>query len=239
MIIGEDDSETAVHVDPEAPMAHQTAPDPNQPPQIDQQGNRVAAAVRTIWNPNIGRYAVMSDVGPAYATKREEAFNAFSLIMAKNPAAFQVIGDMWAKMADFPGADELADRLKRGLPPQYQDGQDPQVAQLQQQLQTVTQHAQNTLQQADAEVAALKGQVAQLQQQGKEKRAEIMIKDYEAATDRLKAVGDIDPAALKPIIRELVSQVLREPAVPIMMRHAEIDQQMEPPEPTTNGSGNA
>ena len=55
-----------------------------------------------IFNPNVGKYDVEADVGPAYGTQRQEAANAFSQIMQANPAAFQLVGDFWAENSRFP-----------------------------------------------------------------------------------------------------------------------------------------
>ena len=49
---------------------------------------------------------------------------------------------------------------------------------------------------------------------------------YEAETKRLAAIGNIDPMALKPIIRTMVSELLGGPAVPVMAAHMMADQQM-------------
>jgi hypothetical protein len=228
LIMDDTGSEQTIHVDPNAQHAHQVQPDPNRPPATTMNGDGQAdpaQAIRTIWNPNVGRYAVESDVGPSYATKRQQAFDAFSQIMARNPAAWQVIGDFWAQNADFPGADQLADRMKKGLPPQYKDdGPDPQVVQLQQQLQTVAAHGQKLAQQADAEVSSLKAQVVHLQEQ-------LADKIYDAETKRLDTVGKIDPDSVKLVVRELVSRMLGMPALPVMAAHAEAEQAMAPPEP--------
>src|SRR5436190_6560138 len=136
MTLGEDGSEAKVVVAPDAPEAHQAigqGPDGNPQPLTQgeaqeqmQDPDRPDPSI--IFNPNVGLYDVEADVGPSYGTQRQEAANAFSQIMAQNPAAFQIVGDFWATNSDFPGADELADRLKRGLPPQYKaDAPDPQV----------------------------------------------------------------------------------------------------------------
>jgi hypothetical protein len=242
LIMGEDGTQTQVHLDPQAPLAHQTTVDPNAPPpqpsmngQTDPDAAR-AAALRTIFNPKIGRYSVVADVGPAYATKRQEAFNAFSQVMAQNTAAFQVVGDFWARNADFPGADELAARLKQGLPPQYKPNTpDPQLVQAQQQLQQTTKLAQDTLQKADAEIATLKAQVVHLTEQAKDKQQEIAIKDYSAETDRLKAVGTIDPHAMQIVVRQLLQDMLQTDIIPALQGHAQvqadIQQTMAPPQP--------
>jgi hypothetical protein len=230
MIIGEDGTQTQVHVDPAAPQAHQTTLDPNQPPaqpsmnaQEDPDAQR-QQALRTIFNPNIGRYAVVADVGPSYATKRQEAFNAMNQVMAQNGEAFAIMGDFWAKNADFPGADELAARLKQGLPPQYKAGApDPQVVALTQQGQAMQDHAKQLLGQADKEVADLKQQLAVAQAQLKDKSADIAVKDYDAETRRLSAVGGIDPMSLQVIVRGMVQDMLQTELHPVLHAHADVE----------------
>jgi hypothetical protein len=243
MIFGEDGTQTQVHIDPDAPQAHQTTPDPNmppaQPPMNREQDPDTARqeAMRTVFNPKIGRYSVVADVGPSFATKRQEAFNAFSQVIAQNGAAFQVIGDFWAKNADFPGSDEMANRLKQGLPPQYKSGgPDPQVQMITAEAQKVQQEASELLGKADKEIADLKQQVATMQMQLKDKTGELIIKDYSAETDRFKAVGAVDPMSLQVIVRDLVADMLDQKLEPILYGHAELQGALQaranPPQPT-------
>jgi len=187
-----------------------------------------------IFNPNVGKYDVEADVGPSYGTLRQEAFNAFSQILAQNQQAFSIVGDFWAANADFPGAEELAERMKRGLPPQYKPGPPPELVQAQQQ-------AHQLLGQADAHIAQLQAQLAQAQIANKDKAAENAINDYKAETERLKAVGSIDPLSLQVIVRQMVQDMLATELHPMLQRHAEIEsglqQTMAPPEPAANGQG--
>jgi hypothetical protein len=241
LTLAEDGSEGRVLVAPDAPEAHQqvqaqpgggAAPvTPGQADAAQEDPNRPDPAI--IFNPLIGEYDVEADVGPAYGTQRQEAANAFSEIMQQNPAAFQIVGDYWAANSDFPGADELADRLKRGLPPQYRAGPDPQV-------QAVTQHAQQLLGQADQEVAQLKQQVAQLQAQAKDKDDELKIKDYDAETRRLAAVGTIDPHSLQVIVRNMVQDMLGTRLQPVLEGHADVQgdlaARMAPPAPDASAA---
>jgi hypothetical protein len=236
MVVNSPDAHRFDQVQPDGSVAQLTpeqaqsaTEDPSQPnPQV-------------IFNPNVGRYDVEADVGPSFGTQRQEAANAFAQIMAQNPAAFQVVGDFWAQNSDFPGADQLADRLKRGLPPQYKPGPDPQVAQLQQALQQTHQNAQQILQQADAKVATLQGEVARLNEQLKDKGSEIAIKDYDAETRRLAAVGNIDPMSLQVIVRQMVQDMLQTELHPVLQQHAAIEsglqQQMAPPPPANGQAG--
>lgn len=239
-IMGYDNSESTVAVDPNAPDAHQHI-DPTSGAPIDPaqaQAMREDPAQPNpgiIFNPNVGEYDVEADVGPAYGTQRQEAANAFATIMQQNPAAFQIVGDFWAQNSDFPGADELADRLKRGLPPQYQSGADPQLQQVKQAAQEMQSHAQQLLSQADAEIAALKQQLAKQSLQLQDKTASTTIDDYKAETDRLKAVGQIDPHAIQIIVRQMIEDMMQTDIEPMLHRHAatqgQIAATMAPPEP--------
>jgi hypothetical protein len=246
-IMGFDNSESTVQVDPAAQDAHQHIDPTNGATLNPAQAQAMRADPDQpnpdiIFNPSVGEYDVEADVGPAYGTQRQEAANAFSQIMSQNPAAFQIVGDFWAQNSDFPGADELADRLKRGLPPQYQSGVDPQVQQLQGVLKETQKHAQQLLGQADSEVAALKQQVAKMTLQLQDKAGDRAIDDYQAETDRLKAVGQIDPHSLQLIVRKMVEDMLQTDLHPMLQRHADIQgdlaARMAPPEPA-DGDGAA
>jgi hypothetical protein len=242
-IMAEDGTDSDVHLDPNAPQAHQHVaitpggPQPITPGQAQSadEDDSNPIDVRVIFNPNVGRYDVEADVGPSFGTRRQEAFNAFSQIMQQNPAAFQVVGDFWARNADFPESDALADRLKRGLPPQYKAGPSQQEQALQQKLDQTTKLAQDTLQKADAHIATLQAQVVHLTEQAKDKSDEIAIKDYEAETKRLDVVGGIDPVALQLVVRQLVTDMLQTELHPQLMAHAQnqadIQQTLAPPQP--------
>jgi hypothetical protein len=255
MTLAEDGDENRVMVAPDSSEAHQfVGPGPNGQPQPLSPGDAKTMQEdpqqpdpSVIFNPNVGTYDVEADVGPSYGTQRQEAANAFSQIMAQNPAAFQIVGDFWAANSDFPGADELADRLKRGLPPQYRAGPDPQVQAISQQAQQMQQQAQQLLQKADAEIATLKAQVVHQQEMLKDKSQDLAIRahgvaidDYDAETKRLAAVGAIDPTALQLVVRQLVQDMLATELHPMLQQHAaqesELQATMAPP--PTNGAGN-
>lgn len=251
-IMGDDGSEEDVLSVPGRGVPHQQVTmGPEGPQPLDQQqqaqierGQKLKNII-SIFDPSTGRYDVEADVGPSYGTQRQEAANAFSQIMANNPAAFQIVGDFWARNSDFPGADELADRLQRGLPPQYGSGPSPQEQQLQQQLQVTQQHAQQVLQQADAHVARLQGEVTRHKELQDAKIAELTIDDYKAETDRLKALGQIDPAAMQIIVRQLLRDMVATDIVPLLRQHAALEGDLQtsmqptpPPQPAGANGGN-
>lgn len=115
-VLGEDGVEDFIHVDPEAKQAH-----------VEKQIGMEKEAQQVL-NPNIGTYDVVVDVGPAYATRRQEAFAAMSQIMAHNDELMSKAGDLLFKAADFPMAQDIAERLNRAIPPQLLGkGPDPQL----------------------------------------------------------------------------------------------------------------
>jgi hypothetical protein len=244
MTLAEDGTENKVMVAPDAPDAHQfvgqgpagrpQALSPGDAQKMQEDPQQPDPSV--IFNPTVGAYDVEADVGPAYGTQRQEAFNAFSQLIQQNPQAFQVVGDFWADNADFPGADELADRLKRGLPPQYRAGPDPQV-------QHITQVASQLAQKADAEIASLKDQLAQHQAKLDDKSEDLKVKDYAAETDRLKVVGGIDPMALQIVVRQLIRDMMQTDIVPMLQNHASLESglqaTMAPPAPANGGNSSA
>ena len=249
MTLAEDGEENKVMVAPDAPDAHQfvgqgqngqpQALSPGDAQKMQDDPDRPDPSV--IFNPTVGQYDVEADVGPAFGTQRQEAANAFAEIMKQNPAAFQVVGDLWAENSDFPNADEFARRMKQGLPPQYKPGPDPQVMH-------ITQQAHMIVQKADAEIAQLKQQLAQQQAKLDDKSGDLPVKqhgvaidDYKAETDRLKAVGAIDPMALQIVVRKLISDMMKTEIVPMLHAHAATEGALQaaaaPPVPMNGGNG--
>ncbi len=77
-----------------------------------------------------GTYDVRVKIGPAYATRRAEAADSMLQFIQAVPQAASVAGDLVARNMDWPGADEIADRLKATLPPQVTGEAPPLAAQI-------------------------------------------------------------------------------------------------------------
>jgi hypothetical protein len=194
-----------VQIDPNQPEAVQTLQDK------DDDGFD-PDSITSIFNPAIGTYSVVSSIGPDYTTRREEMFRALAEIIQKQPTLLPVVGDLLFKAADFPMSDEIAKRLHNMVPPQAlgQKGPDPMMQQLQQQL--AEQHQKMMEQQAELMTTKMKLVAAEKDRE---------IDEYKAETDRMAALGGVDPEAMKPIIRQLVSEALATPINPIIHQHAQ------------------
>lgn len=72
-------------------------------------------------NISAGKYDVTVDTGPSYATKRQEAVASMLDLTRSYPQAAKFAGDLMIRNMDWPGAQQIADRLKKTLPPGLQD----------------------------------------------------------------------------------------------------------------------
>lgn len=187
-VLGKDDSEKTIQLEPQAQQAAQE--------QHDAMTNEVQVA----FNPNVGVYDVVADIGPAYQTRREEAFNALTQIASQNPQMMQVAGDLIMKAADFPMADELAERLERMVPANIKgDAPPPEVEQLTQQLQQMQQN-----------MGTLVKQLADASSDRQSKEASLEVDKYKAETERMKVLGEaMDPQQIATLAADLVMQTMR------------------------------
>lgn len=69
-----------------------------------------------LYNPTIGKYDVAVSSGPSYTTKRQEAAETQMQLVQANPTMFPLVGDIMIRNMDWPGADQMADRLQKMLP---------------------------------------------------------------------------------------------------------------------------
>ncbi len=113
-----------------------------------------------LYDISVGKYDVTVSTGPSFGTQREETREALIEIMRQVPEAAAYLGDVLLNHMDFVGADKVAKRLGKLLPPEIQEmekeefaGSDnPEAAQLQQELEQLKQETQQREQQVMQEV---------------------------------------------------------------------------------------
>lgn len=107
-------------------------------------------------NLSIGRYDVRMDTGPSFNTQRDQSFQLMLQLMQFNPEIATIAGDLIIKDSPLVNAKEIAERMKKMMPPQVlSDDQQlpPQVQAQVQQMDQAIQQLQQQLQQASAELA--------------------------------------------------------------------------------------
>lgn len=97
----------------------------------------------------VGKYDVSVETGPSYATKRQEAAASMLELSKAAPQLMGVAGDLLVKNMDWPGAQEVAERIKKALPPGIadDDNQTPIPPQAQAQMQQMSQMIEQLTQQ--------------------------------------------------------------------------------------------
>jgi hypothetical protein len=141
--IGEDGTQKAVPLKQETPVL-----DNNGKPVMGEDG----VPMTRIYDLAAGKYDLTVATGPSFTTRREEAAAQMTEMVRAFPDAAPVIGDLIAKNLDWPGADEIAERLKAINPALQAQGQGGIPPELQQQIQ----EGMMRLQQLEQENAALK-----------------------------------------------------------------------------------
>ncbi len=92
-----------------------------------------------------GKYDVVVTTGPSYQTKRMESAEGMAQMVQSFPEIMKVAGDLVVRQQDWPGAEMLAERLAKTLPPELQDNNDEQ--QIPPQVQQKLQQSQQMIQQ--------------------------------------------------------------------------------------------
>lgn len=142
--------------------------------QQEMEGQDDAKEALRIHDVRIGRYDVTVSSGPSFTSRREEARIEMMEMIRSYPDAAPIIGDLLAKNLDWPGADEIAERLKKMLPPQLRDEEGDIPPELKQQIDQMSEALQvmgQKLQEAEGKTANEDRKMA--------------IEEYKAASDRL------------------------------------------------------
>lgn len=200
-IMGRDGVQSKVQIKPDMQQAMQ-----------EQQDKDV---VQVMFNPKIGKYLVESDVGPAYSTQRQEAWNAFVQIVTGAPDLINEIGDLMFQSADFPLADKIAERLRnkiRADKPYLFDDNAPTPQ----------------MQQMQGEIKQLTDQVGLLLQQLAENRLKLVGKEqmrdidaFDSYSKRITAISNAQPelartgqeAELKAAVAQTLHDIIHGPNI--------------------------
>jgi hypothetical protein len=132
------------------------------------------AAMQAVYDLTAGKYDLTVEAGPSFTTRREEAANQMIALIQAFPEAAPVLGDLLAKNLDWPGAEEIAERLKLLLPPQLQAQAGGQPA-------------------GGQQLGALQQQIAALQSARDIQARKLDIDQFRAETDRMEAVNRLQP----------------------------------------------
>jgi hypothetical protein len=181
-ILGEDGTPDTIKINGEQPQ---------------MEGSDEAKEALRIHDVRVGRYDVTVTSGPSFTSRREEARMEMMELIRSYPDAAPLIGDLLAKNLDWPGADEIAERLKKMLPPQLRDEEGDIPPELKQQIDQMSEALQvmgQKLQEAENKTG--------LEQQ------KLAIEEYKAETERMTALAPaMGPAEIQAIVLQMLQDL--------------------------------
>jgi hypothetical protein len=199
------------------------AGDQNLPEEMASE-TELPAGIEGLYDVSLGRYDVTVSVGPSFQTKREAGVEALVQFVQAYPNVFPMIGDLIADNMDWPGAKQVAARLKRMLPPQLQEdvegGQIPEpvrakMQQVEQQLQQVMEayeQAQNTIatdrvkeeSKADLKQRELAANAAA---QERDLQAKLQLEEIKQGGESARALAKIEQDRASEILNTKIAQL--------------------------------
>lgn len=158
-VIGEDGKETSVQVNQPGPKM-----DEKGKPVVDEQGQAIIA----LHDLTAGKYDLTVEAGPSFTTRREEAAAQMTEMIRALPQAAAILGGPLVKSMDWPGAQEIAEKLEK-LDPTNQPQIPPQLKE---------------------QVEKMQARLAELEQENQQLKSDDAVERYDAETKRTKVVGD-------------------------------------------------
>lgn len=184
-IIGEDGQASVVKIDP------------TQDVPVKKIQDEAGIVIQKIYNPGVGRYDVVVVTGPGYATKRQEALEAMAQLLQGNPELWKVAGDLFVKNMDWPGAQEMAKRFAKTIPPEIMDDSEDSPA-----LQAAKKQIEAMGQEMEQMHAMLQRVNQSIEMQDQRRQDfEAQIKAFDAETKRISAVqAGMTPEQIQDIV---------------------------------------
>lgn len=195
-ILGEDGSEEMRQIN--APVVEK-----------DENGN----PIERIYSFGVGKFDVDCTAGPSYSTQRQEAAASMQAILQSAPQLMEIAGDLLVKNLDWPGADELAKRLKKTVPPNLIDEEEqgipPQMQQQMQAMDQAIQEREQAIQQLQQQLAEVEQNKAAEASKAQLDAAKVEIDAYNAETNRLKVVGSgMSPEQVQALVLQTMQQLM-------------------------------
>lgn len=140
--------------------------------EMDEMSGQLRAIETVLNDVRVGTYDVTVSTGPSYSTMRQEAADAMVQFGQAWPKLMDIAGDKVVKAMDWPGAEEIAERIKRTIPAELTQEQDEEMP--------IPPQVQQQLDQAGQYIQMLQAQLQELQQEKVTKSAELETRRYEA-----------------------------------------------------------
>ncbi len=152
----------------------------NQPVQVEEADPLTdeVREITRIYDLTAGRYDLTVSAGPSFASLRQEAANQMIELIRAYPDAAPVIGDLLVKNLDWPGADEIAERMEKAMAGRVMSEAEGQAPDAQ---------AQQAVQQYATALREMQARYQALEADKSLEARKLDIAAYEAETKRISA----------------------------------------------------
>ena len=160
-----------------------------------------------------GKYDVRMKIGPSFKTQQEKTSKQLLELTQSYPQLIQVAGDIIFDNLNFKGANQIADRLRRSMPPGLADdaSKKPQELLAQQNQQQAQQIEQMT---------------AQLNKLGQDLQTKAIEAEYSMRIEQMKIESSDRQAAMKAQTDVIKAEAQLKSAEDIVMFKAQVSNQM-------------
>lgn len=186
--------------------------------QINQEIRNPVLGITEILNDiTVGDYQVVVEAGKAFATRRREATDGMLKWAHEFPQQAPYVADLVAENMDIPGGTQIAERVRRMLPPQVTNDPDsPEGQQAQAQAQAQQQQQQTMQQQmmeSKIQVEQGKNQASMAKSQADVIKSQAEV--TKAKADTIIAVADTHNKQAEQAASVLDQNRMGQPAAPI------------------------
>lgn len=183
----------------------------------DNAPDVIPDGVKKVYDISTGRYDVTVTTGPSFVNKRQEQLERVIDFLKVDPPAAQLSGDIVAGLMELPVLEE---RLKKALPPQFQDDGSPEatMAKMQGQMRLLMQQHDLLVKELQAKTQAIEQDQAKYQSQAQIKQAEFA---FQLELQKLKNAATIAVAEINAQTKGVVSaQEATHEAIALMQSQA-------------------
>lgn len=194
-ILGEDEEPGHVKVN-----------EPFQKGQPDPETGAVEVAMHDL---SVGKYDCTITTGPSYTTLRQEAAEAMMSFGQSWPKLMDIAGDKVVRAMDWPGAEEIAERIERTIPPEIRGEEDESKTMVQ------TPKGPVPPEQASAMLAQMEQGLQQMSQEMQDLQSGLEVaKENNASKERIAQMNNTakeDIEELKGVIQMLIAKMAPPP----------------------------
>lgn len=149
---------------------------------------------QTNYRMDVGKYDVVCTAGPSFQTKRSEAAALLTQLAKDAPPIMMAAPDLVMKALDVPYAQEIAERLKKTLPPNLQDpeeGQPEVPPQVQQQLAQMSQMVELLTKELEAKTRIVEQKQLELDSKERIEQGKLKVEMEKLAIEREKIQAEM------------------------------------------------